>query len=312
MQNITDKGNFISYLQSQDLAAATQKLYAYNLSRFLAWYENDPINCRKKDILNYLDYLQNKRKLQNVSRKTHLIALDYYYRFLGLNEVTALLKIQGTKKKKLQYVFSSEELTQLFDDYHQNFIAHYRQDKNHTEHHSRAILLSRQRNYTMLGFLVYQGLATNELDLLHLNHLDFLKATLKIERKGKERTLPLHASQIGSLMQYQEQIRPEFLSGKGETDKLFLPLAERIYNGSESNQSVKGVVKTLTHELRKLHPKFTKLSQLRTSVITHWIKAEGLRKAQYLAGHKSIKSTEEYLPNNLEELTDELVKFNPF
>ncbi len=31
-----------------------------------------------------------------------------------------------------------------------------------------------------------------------------------------------------------------------------------------------------------------------------------------MAGHKSIVSTEEYLPNNLEELADELVKNNPF
>lgn len=311
---------FIQYLQSQDLAEATQKLYSYNLSRFLAWYastgstqgEADPINCRKKDVLSYLDYLQNKRKMQNITRKNHLIAIDHYFNFLGLKEVTSFIKIRGAKKKKLQYIFSSEELAQLYDDYHHSFIQNYEPKKNHHERHNRTILLSRQRNYIMLGFLAHQGLATNELDLLHINDIDFLKASIKIEHKGNIRTLPLHASQIGALMNYIQHIRPQFLSGKEETDKLFLPLAEQVYNGSKSNPSVKGVIKTLTHELRKLHPNLSKLSQLRASVITHWIKAEGLRKAQYLAGHKSINSTEEYLPNNLEELTEELVKFNPF
>jgi len=304
--------NFTQYLQSKDLAEATQKLYTYNLSRFLAWYKADPINCRKKDILNYLDYLQSKRKLQNITRKNHLIALNYYFDFLGLKEVTSFIKIRGAKKKKLQYIFSSEELTQLYDDYHHNFIQNYEPKKNHYERQSRIILLSRQRNYIMLGFLVYQGLATNELDLLHISDLVFLKASLKIEHKGKKRTLPLHASQIGALMNYTGQIRPQFLNDKEETDKLFLPLSEQVFKSSKNNLSIKGSVRTLAKELQALHPKFTKLSQLRTSVITHWIKAEGLRKAQALAGHKSINSTEEYLPNNLEELTEELVKFNPF
>lgn len=304
--------DFTAYLQSKDLSQATQKLYNYNLDRFLKWLKTDPISCRKKDILNYLDYLQNKLNLQTTSRRTHLLALDYYYQFLELPHVTSFIKLRGGKRKRLQNIFSSEELTQLQDDYHQNFIVNYQQNINHTESHSRTILLSRQRNYIMLGFLVYQGLATTELDLLHINSIDFLKATLKIERKGNQRILPLHASQIGALMHYIQQIRPEFLNGKEETDKLFLPLSDRIYNGSKANLSVKGVVRNLADELKKLHPKFTKLSQLRTSVISQWIKTEGLRKAQYLAGHKSINSTEEYLPNNIEELTNDLVKFNPF
>jgi len=304
--------DFTAYLQSKDLSQATQKLYNYNLNRFIKWFKNDPISCQKKDVLNYLDYLQNKLNLQSISRKTHLLALNYYFNFLGLKEVTSLIKLQGTKKKRLQYIFSNEELIQLQDDYYQSLIQNYEQNINHTEHHSRIILKSRQRNYVMLSFLVYQGLATTELDLLHLSNIDFLKANIKIERKGKQRILQLQASQIGTLMNYIQQIRPQFLEDKEETEKLFLPLSERAFAGSKSNLSVRGVVRTLVTELKKLHPKLTKLTQLRTSVITHWIKAEGLRKAQYFAGHKSIISTEEYLHNNLEELTDDLVKFNPF
>ena len=46
--------------------------------------------------------------------------------------------------------------------------------------------------------------------------------------------------------------------------------------------------------------------------LTYWIRTYGLRKAQYMAVHKSIISTEEYLPNHIEELAEDITKFNTF
>jgi integrase/recombinase XerD len=63
--------------------------------------------------------------------------------------------------------------------------------------------------------------------------------------------------------------------------------------------------------LRKLYPKFTDLKQLRASIITYWIRTEGLRKAQYKAGHRYISSTEEYLAGDLESLQDDISKYHP-
>jgi site-specific recombinase XerC len=111
---------------------------------------------------------------------------------------------------------------------------------------------------------------------------------------------------------YIYNIRPQFLSDKEETNKLFLPLSEQIKTGEKNNLSVAVSLRYLSKELKKLHPQFSKMVQLRTSVITHWIQAEGLRKAQYKAGHTSIVSTEEYLSNDFEELAENLTKYNPF
>lgn len=305
---------FTAYLQNRDLSKVTQEYYVYNVTRFLLWYKNDPIGCRKKDIIKYLDYLQNTLNLENITRRNHLIALDHYFTFWGLKEVTAFIKIRGTKKKRLHYVFSVEELTQLYDDYYHSFIQNFEPKKNLSAKHNNYSLLSRQRNYIMLGFMVYQGLATNELDLLHINDMDFIKANVKVrgKRKANTRTLPLNAPQIGVLMNYIQHIRPQFLTDKQETDKLFLPLSEQVFKGEKNNLSVAVSLRYLSKELKTMHPRFSKLAQLRTSVITNWLKAEGLRKTQYLAGHKSITSTEEYTTNNLEELADDLVKYNPF
>ena len=65
-------------------------------------------------------------------------------------------------------------------------------------------------------------------------------------------------------------------------------------------------------QLKSIDRNFINFSQIRTSVITHWIQTEGLRKAQYLAGHRNIVSTETYLPNDLNELINDIQKFNPF
>jgi site-specific recombinase XerD len=305
---------FIAYLQSKDLSQLSQKHYVYNVTRFLFWYKKDPLNCTEKDIVKYLDYLQNVRNMQNITRRNHLIAIDHYFNFLELKHITSFIKIRGTKKKRLHYVFSGEELTQLYDDYYHVFIQNFQPERKLNEKQKQNILLSRQRNYVMLGFFVYQGLISTELDLLHISDIDFLKATIKIRTKnrGNDRVLPLNASQTGALMNYIQNIRPHFLTEKETTDKLFLPLSQQNFSGEKNNLSITVALSYLSKQLKSLHPKFLKLSQLRTSVITLWLKTEGLRKAQYWAGHKSIVSTEEYQPNNFEELADDLTKFNPF
>jgi integrase len=80
----------------------------------------------------------------------------------------------------------------------------------------------------------------------------------------------------------------------------------------KSAKTAKIALIKLSEKLKKIDREFSNFAQLRASVITYWIKTYGLRKAQYLAGHKSIVSTEEYLPNLIEDLAEDITKFNPF
>lgn len=308
---------FIHYLQSKDLSQATQKAYLFSLEKFLNWLPKDVENCNKKDILNYLEYLKNQKKQTNVTRKYNLYALQHFFGFLYKNNLvasnpTAFIKIRGSNTQKLQKLYTAEQLEQLYDNYHTVFITGF-DDRNIPKNQQKQSLLSRERNYVMLGFLVYQGLVTSEFDRLKLVDIDFTKATVNIHGRTKatDRTLPLMAPQIGVLMNYVYNIRPKFFGFCKENENLFfaLPPSGKSFTTSTS---IISIFKPLTKQLRTLEPNFKKIQQLRASKITHWLKHEGLRKTQYLAGHKSILSTEEYLQNDLEQLTSDISQYNPF
>lgn len=303
---------FISYLQSRSLAQSSINGYVKSVGFFMEWYKKDPINCTKKDILNYLSYLKEHTNQQNVTRRFSCTALNHYFIALvqaGISNTNpvAFIKIRGTNKKQLYRIYTTEELTQLADNFYNVFISGF--DDSYMLHPTKKqrSFLSRHRNYTMLTFLLYQGLPTNELNLISINDIDLAKATVKIRNKNRERNLPLNASQMGALIHYLNNIRPQFLEHCGQTDKLFFSLCPYQYDKNFSKP-----LRKLTKQVKSIDSNFINFSQTRTSVITHWIQTEGLRKAQYLAGHKNINSTEEYLPNDLNSLINDIQKFNPF
>jgi hypothetical protein len=52
-------------------------------------------------------------------------------------------------------------------------------------------------------------------------------------------------------------------------------------------------------QVRKINPIVKDAKQIMTSVVTKWVKMYNLRKAQYLASHRYISSTESYLQNDM-------------
>jgi len=309
--------DFKKYLQQKDYTQSTQESYFQDVNKFLLWYKDDTINIEKKDILKYLKYLKTSKKRNNRSRNRALTPLKHYFNFMLKAEQiasnpTAFIKIRGTKKKQLYKIFTTDELSQLADDYYTIYIKNF--DDSHiplsTRYRSK---LSYQRNYIMLTFLIYQGLHTNELKNISLDDIDLIKASVKIRgtKRTNERILTLKAEQIGVLMNYLQNIRPQFEQEyKGESKTLFLPLPKTERTPPATN--LKGTIQTLGNQLRKINEIFLNFKQIRASVITHQIKTVGLRKAQYFAGHRYISSTENYLQNDIEALKDDMTKYNPF
>lgn len=310
--------DFIKHLQKKDLTPNTQNAYLRNVNLFLNWLDKEEIQTTKKDVLKYLEYLKNSKKQQNITRRNSLIALNHYFEFLRKTEQitvnpTNLLKIRGTKKKQLYNTFTAQELTQLADDYYTVFVKNF--EENHIPKNQRQnSFLTRNRNYLMFTFLVYQGLHTNELQKITLDNIEPLKASVTItgSKKTNERKLTLKPEQIGFLMHYLQNIRPQFLEHYNiENDNLFLTLPEVGKVKTEQTKLMQ-TLKSLTKQVKSISPNFTNFKQIRASAITNWIKTAGLRKAQYFAGHRYISTTETYLPNDLEQLTDEIEKYNPF
>lgn len=317
-ENIFLKDDFQSYLQDKNLAPSSIAHYVRELALFLAWIDKEETTITKPDVLSYLEYLKNKRNLQNISRARVVNVLNHYYAFLLKEEqITAnpcaFLKIRGTKQKSLYRIYTTEELTQLYDNFQLLFVLNY--DFNHIPKNQRKqSALSKQRNAVILNILVQQGTTTKEIDRLELSDLDLMNATLKIHgsKKSNARILNLEATQIGVLMNYLQNIRPQLAEyHPEESEKLFLTLPETSKRTTESI-NLMHVFKPLTKQLKEIDSNFLNFKQIRASVITNWLKVYGLRKTQNMAGHRYISTTERYKANNLEELINDIDKLHPF
>lgn len=303
---------FINYMESKNHAKRTQESYIKLIDKFLQWYKMDVINCTKKDILDYLAHLKKHTQQQNISRRSSITALNHYFTALlqaGLinNNPVCLIKMRGANKKKLYKIYTPEELIGLADNFYHVFISGF--DDSYMKYPTKKerSFLSRHRDYTILTFLLFQGLATTELTQISINDIDMNKARLTVNNGRTKRTLPIQAQQVGTLIYYINNIRPLYLDFCGETDKLFFSLSAEQYD-----KTFIAPLKKLKKKVKSIDSNFVNFAQIRASVITHWIQTEGLRKAQYLAGHSSINSTEAYLPNDINSLMNDIQKFNPF
>jgi site-specific recombinase XerD len=309
---------FNQYLQTKELSSATIDRYTRQVTRFTAWHTGESINVQKKDIINYLAYLKNTNKLQSISRNNALIALRHYFDHLTTtNQIatnpTNLIKLRGTQKRKLHHTYNLEELAELADTYYQLEVKRTQENlqTGKGQYLKQRAFNAKLRNYAILQFFIHQGLQSREILELKTDDLQLNKASVLIRKgsvRGNARTLPLHATQIGALMQYLNEVRPR-LETPNTDNTLFLPIPK---NDPKAKKQAELCFKGLNRQLKKLDRNYSSLVQLRASVITYWINTHGLRKAQYLAGHKSIASTETYLPNLIEDLAEDITKFNPF
>jgi integrase/recombinase XerD len=317
-----ETAGYINYLEGRGLKKQTILYAVKYVGVFFAKTKKEDIQVTKPDVLKFLEYLKGK-KLQNSYRYSYLNALNHYFTFLYNEGKIAqnpclLLKIRGIRRKILYKVYSSEETDQLFDNYYQYFVRNY-DDSYMPKNVRKSSALNKSKNAVLLSFLVYQGVTTGEAERLEMGDLDLIKATVKIQggQCSNGRTLPLKAVQIGLLMNYLQTIRPELLEyHKKESDLLFLASfdagkGEKKKNNKETLKLSTGNFFYLTKQLKSIDRQFTNFKQIRASVITNWLKTEGLRKTQYLAGHRYVSSTESYQPNNLDDLIDNINKLHP-
>ena len=212
------------------------------------------------------------------------------------------IKIRGTKQKKLYPVLTRQELDTLYLDYK----LPEKDDPNNKRNWWQVHKLSRTRNKAMLSLVIWQGLTTAEVDKLTEKDIKLREGKIYVagSRKSNERELELKPQQIMELMEYIYTVRKELLeTSKKQTDQLFVSTGEN----EQSNNNWK----RLCHALKAQNPKFINLKQVRTSVITGWLKQHNLRQVQYMAGHRYVSSTEAYMVNDIEDLAEEIQRYHP-
>jgi site-specific recombinase XerD len=247
-----------------------------------------------KTFLKYIEQLK-KTAIKTSTIKSYIGSLKIYFNYLqeenyrADNPITNI-NIKGTVKTIVSNLLTADELEDLYYSY---------ETKNQD--------VAKKRNKIMIGLLVYQGLKVNELEQLKEEHIELYKGKIHIPRttKSNGRTLELKPWQLMELMEYVQQIRPQLLTNNRQ------PTTDNFFISIDGNSSLNNVMSRINKELKLINYSYQNAIQIRNSVIVNWLKIHNLRKAQYLAGHRYISSTERYKQDNLESLHEMINTFHP-
>lgn len=308
--------SFEKYLQQKDLSKATIKCYNDEMMEFIVWCDMQSIeveNCTSTEITSYLKHLQNKGQ-HSKTRNINLNILKHFFDWQIQAEQrednpAKHIKIRGTKNKMLYPLYTKQELESLYHSYAIPTDEHKKSKCNWFGNYK----LSRSRNKAIISLMIYQGLCTDEVNRLTIKDVKLKEGNIFIAgtRKSNERTLELKPHQIMELMEYQLTVRNELQKlNPNKTELYFLPTPSAGKKTITDNDG-RNIWKRLSEEIRNTNKKFINFKQVRTSVITHWLKQYNLRQVQYMAGHRYVSSTESYLANQMEDLQADIEQFHP-
>ncbi len=302
----SDKG-FDNYLLAKGFSSSTLKGYTKDVQRFLNWLAKENIPLETLSYADVLHYVQgSKSKNKKAKRSIRINSLKHYFDYLvSINVLVenpaCSIILRGQKRKTLYNILSKQELEHI---YH-SFEVKENQKKQHLNWY-QSQLLAFQRNKIILGLMIYQGLNATDLGNLKLKDLKLREGKIFIAgtRRSNERELTLEAVQIMDLMEYTLKTREQILKEQNkESDKLII--------SAGSGNKINNLLFNLIKKLRKQHKNIQNLKQIRTSVITHWLKLYNLRQVQHMAGHRYVSSTEAYFINDLEGLLEDITQFHP-
>lgn len=290
-----EMNGFDYYLYGKRLKEATRKSIIKQVEAFKQWVEAEQIpditEVSYNDVMAFVKHCTT----QNNTQKTiamKLTFLNHYFMWLikegeMKENPVSNIKVQGIRRKKLHHLFTTAELELIYQQY-------------------EATGSTGARNRVILGLVVYQSLRMEEITQLTLKDLQLKEGKVHVRgsRKTNSRALKLEAQQMVDLLEYLSNGRKELLEQTGKhTDQLFISCGtgEQLFN----------TMQYLLKQLRRQHTKVMDWKQLRASVISNWVKVHGLRKAQYMAGHKYVSSTEAYKQHDIDGLRGDIDQFHP-
>ncbi len=296
---------FMHYLEAHTLVPSTQKKYAYRVHTYLIYLQKKSLPLEKVKYANLLDYigeLQTAGKSKGVINH-HLRAIGYYLRYQKLPDITHDIHLRGIKTER-NLLFTEEELQAFYNRWQEKPTLKNKGNAAYY-HHSNQILL---------GLILFQAISRKELFHLRLSNVNLQQGTIYLSGGTKVkagRTLHLQSFQVIPLYAYIKEYRRKtdfrgYYQGEADQGKLFSPNADKFGRIRLQLQHILQQLKTLNpdHQIKSLQ-------QLQQSRIAIWIKQHGLRKAQYLAGYKSVSSIEKYQDRNVEELKALIKKHHP-
>jgi site-specific recombinase XerD len=293
---------FAEYLMLKAFSSQTQISIKNTIKRFAKWSEEQNTEIQNISYNDVVAYVNHCKKQGNKQRTVQIIvgSIKHYYNFLiNENEVVenpcSNVSIKGIKRKILYETFTTEELENIYKTF-----------ANQIPSTGIGSTVTLKRNKIILGLIIYQGIRTEELASLTVNDIKLREGKIFIagRKRSNERELNLEAHQLYDLMDYINETRKMILVLTGKnTSALFLSLG--------SGDKFHNIMDKIVRQLKKQNSKVNDTKQLRASVITNWLKVHNIRKAQHLAGHRFVSSTEAYQANNMDDLKEDVNKYHP-
>lgn len=299
--------DFVDYLLGKGFSLSTLKGYVNDVLRFTKWLKQENVELQTVTYADVLHYIQcSKAKTNKQNKSIRINSVKHYFSYLisiGVfeNNPASAIIIRGTKRKTLYNILSKQELENIYHSF-----TFKKDEKQQNQNWYKSTLLTYQRNKIILGLIIYQGLNPTDLGILKLKDLKLREGKIFIPgtRRSNQRELTLEAVQILDLMEYTLKTREQILKEHNkESDNLILSAGK----GNKINNLLNNLIK----KLRIQNKNIVNYKQIRTSVITHWLKSHNLRQVQYMAGHRYVSSTESYFINDLDSLSEDITKFHP-
>jgi len=282
--------NFKEYLQQKQYSSSTVSRYTEGIENFLSWLQQEEIRAAQFTYTELLDFMGycHRRGISKRSVHNILCMVRHYCNYLiagqqRTDNPAAGVFIKGLVRKLPVNLLSMEEMEALYQAY------------------SIQLNVDSSKKI-MLGLMVYQGVTVGEIMRLQQDHIRIKdgKVFIKGTKRSGERVLNLQAVQIAALQQYLEANR--YKEGALFMEQVKAPISAR---------NIDNRIKYMFGQLKQLNGKVINAKQVRSSVITHWLRQNNLRQVQYMAGHKYVSSTQRYQVNNLDDLQNELQQHHP-
>ena len=297
-----EREDFIEYMKKRQFSRNTLKTVRITIKLYLEWVAKErmePEQVSYQDLLGFMRACSQKGTTQRTIQH-YLNTVKHYYNYLeeeGRISVNPTLgiEVKGVKRQMLYHIIEPHELHALYNQY---------PSETHRD----------KRNKVMLGLLVYQGIRTEEMGRMTIKEVKLREGKIDVigSRKNNGRLMQLESHQVMDMYDYMLQVRPEILKMQPKRKSQQQQGTEQLFIGEGGNcYSISNFMTQLMLRVRKINPNVKNAKQIRASVITKWVKMYNLRKAQYLAGHRYISSTEGYLQNDMEGLKEEVQQFHP-
>lgn len=293
--------NYINQLITQlkitkNLQEKTLKAYSSDITNFLNYINKDTIE--QIDILNYINYLFDEKKLKDRSIKRKIISLKIYFNFLEDNSIIKTnpfnkLKFKFKQEKKLPKTLQKNEVKKLLETVYNELNSSITTYKK----------FETIRNISLLEILISTGIRIQEASLITLNDISLQEKTIIIHGKGrKERQLFILNKSVLSSLKKWLSIR-----------KTSSPKCNNIFINKYGNP-------LSIHSIENIFKKYKTLSNINKLATPHYLRhtfatnlltnGADIRSVQEILGHSSISTTQIYLEISSNRKKEVFQKYN--